>query len=458
MRLISKKFLIPAIAMWMLPLAASAASSLYFSPASGTYSVGGAFSVSVNVSSPDQAMNAVQAIIDFPKDILSVSSLSKSGSIINFWVEEPTLDNSTGKIRMEGVVLNPGFIGRNGKILQITFKPKAEGTANLTFPSSSVLANDGLGTNILTQIGNAKYVIEPQINAPRLPSPEARFAITSLDGMPVNTPSPRLKFDVRNFDSPIDHYEIRIDSGDFLTWQDDGNHIYTTPQLGPGKHVITVRAYYGADKYLESSIEITVDTLKTPEFLDLPQQLYDGDILVVRGIASPDSKIKISLQKDGDEPMVETVASDSSGNFTLIYKKPVSAGVYNIWAESEDEKGLKSATTEKYKIPVQESASARFQSIFGNIMLVVVLIGLLVLLIAIFYKIKSTKEKLKHSIAESEHALHIAFGALKKYIETRISDSSPDNRELKKEIIKQLNGSEMLVEKEIRDIDKDLEI
>ena len=461
MRIVNSKFLavsIFAYAALSFPVIAAAASSLYFSPASGTYSVGSAFTVSINVSSPDQAMNAAQATIDFPKDVLSVSSLSKSGSIINFWVEEPTFDNGTGKIRMEGVALNPGFIGRNGKILQITFKPKAEGNANLTFTSSSVLANDGLGSNILTQIGNAKYVIEPQINAPRLPSAEARFIVTSLDGMPVNTPSPRLKFEVKNFDSPIDHYEIRIDSGDFMSWQDDGNHIYTTPQIGPGKHVITVRAYYGSDKFLESSTEITINALVTPEFLDIPQQLRDGDILVIRGTTLPGLKVKISLQKDGEEPVTETVISGLNGDFTLIYKKPVSAGAYNIWAETEDEKGLRSASTAKYQIPVQESTASRYQMIFGNILLVIILLVILILLIAISYKVKSTRKRIKHSIVETEHALHIVFGSLKKYVEARCGDSSPENQRLKKEFLKQLDGSEILLEKEIRDIEKDLEI
>ena len=64
----------------VLPITASAA-TLYFSPSSGSYAIGATFSVSVYVSSADQAMNAASGVILFPTDKLSVEALSKSGSI-----------------------------------------------------------------------------------------------------------------------------------------------------------------------------------------------------------------------------------------------------------------------------------------------------------------------------------------------------------------------------------------
>ena len=152
------------------------AASLSFSPSSGTYNTGQTFSVSVYVSSPDQVMNAVSGVITFPADKLQVTSLSKSGSIINLWVQEPSFSNrpagGQGTVNFEGIVLNPGFQENNGKIISITFKAKTIGTASLSFISSSVLANDGQGTNILTNIGKATYVLENPAETPVAPKAE----------------------------------------------------------------------------------------------------------------------------------------------------------------------------------------------------------------------------------------------------------------------------------------------
>ena len=133
------------------------AATLYFSPSSGSYEVGKTFSVGVYVSSADQAMNAAFGVITFPQDKLEVTSLSKTGSIFSLWVQEPSFSNALGTINFEGIVLNPGFTGSNGKAITITFRTKAAGNAPLTFSSGSVLKNDGKGTNILTGLGDAAF-------------------------------------------------------------------------------------------------------------------------------------------------------------------------------------------------------------------------------------------------------------------------------------------------------------
>lgn len=174
------------------------AASLYLSPSLGTHTVGSTFSVSVYVSSPDQAANAASGVILFPQDKLEVISLSKVGSIITQWMpREPGFSNAKGEIHFEGIVFNPGFTGSAGKIININFKVKAAGIAPLSFSSSSVLANDGQGTNILTSLGKASFSLgivpsavpeattpsetrgappAPQISSPTHPNPDKWYA------------------------------------------------------------------------------------------------------------------------------------------------------------------------------------------------------------------------------------------------------------------------------------------
>lgn len=142
------------------------AATLSFSPSSGTYFAGRSFSVSVLVSSPDQAMNAVQAEISFPVNKLEVLSVSETNSIVTLWVQNPTFSNQDGTIDFGGVAVNPGFQGSAGDVITIRFEAKNSGSAPLSFVSGSVLANDGKGTNILTSMGTANFTITPLSSAP----------------------------------------------------------------------------------------------------------------------------------------------------------------------------------------------------------------------------------------------------------------------------------------------------
>ncbi|MBI5005417.1 MAG: hypothetical protein HZC03_02340, partial [Candidatus Lloydbacteria bacterium] len=136
------------------------AASLYITPSSGVYNVGQTFSAGVYVSSPEQTMNAASGIISFPSDKLQIVSLSKEGSVMNLWVQEPFFSNTAGTLSFEGVALNPGFNGLTGKILSATFKVKAVGAGTLAFTQGSILANDGLGTNILDNTTGANLSLQ----------------------------------------------------------------------------------------------------------------------------------------------------------------------------------------------------------------------------------------------------------------------------------------------------------
>jgi len=145
------------------------AATLYFSPSTGSFNVGRSFSVSIYVSSTDQAMNAVSGVVSFPRDKLNITSLPQKSSIISLWVQDPDFSNAGGTASFEGIVLNPGYTGSAGKIITINFTAKAAGNAVVSFSSGSILANDGKGTNIVTSLGAAKFALQ----IAGLPVPEA---------------------------------------------------------------------------------------------------------------------------------------------------------------------------------------------------------------------------------------------------------------------------------------------
>jgi len=150
--------------------------ALYFSPSAGTYLVGSNFFVNVEVNSGGTPINAAEGTISFNADKISILSISRSDSIFTLWIEEPTFSNSAGTIKFSGGATK-NFTGNSGKIITINFLAKNVGNSNLTFSNASVLAADFKGTNVLTNMGLADFIISlktiippPAIGSP--PAPE----------------------------------------------------------------------------------------------------------------------------------------------------------------------------------------------------------------------------------------------------------------------------------------------
>ena len=131
--------------------------------------MGETFSVRIMVSSPRQAINAISGTLNYPIDKLQVTSVSKIGSVLSLWVQEPSFSNSRGTITFEGVVPNPGFSESNGRVLAVNFRVVGTGPAEIKLTSGSLLANDGQGTNVLRALGSASYMLEQKEVLPVTP-------------------------------------------------------------------------------------------------------------------------------------------------------------------------------------------------------------------------------------------------------------------------------------------------
>lgn len=144
------------------------AATLSFTNASAA--VGQTLSVSVLVSAQGgESLNGVSARVEFPTDKLTLLSLSKAGSIITFWADEPSFSNSAGTASLEGIIPNPGYSGQGGRVITLVFQVKAPGKAIVSFGSASVLANDGRGTNILTSATPRSLTLSSPMTSPPEP-------------------------------------------------------------------------------------------------------------------------------------------------------------------------------------------------------------------------------------------------------------------------------------------------
>jgi len=138
------------------------AATLFLSPNSGTFPVGKTFSVTVKVDSGGGiGINAGEAILSFDPTYLNVNSISKSGSIFTLWPVEPTFSNPKGEVTFAGGSPT-AYTGSAGTIISITFFAKKEGTTEVKFKSGSVLAADGKGTNVLSEMKSATFTLKSE--------------------------------------------------------------------------------------------------------------------------------------------------------------------------------------------------------------------------------------------------------------------------------------------------------
>ena len=143
------------------PEALAGDARLYLSPSAGTRYVGSSFAVSVLVNSGSHTTNAYKAVVRFPTALLSVTSVSVSGSICTLQITgSPSYSNSAGSVNFE-CGHTGSFSGSAGRIGTITFNARAAGTAILSFTNAQIKAADGAGTEVLGSTGGATFSLRP---------------------------------------------------------------------------------------------------------------------------------------------------------------------------------------------------------------------------------------------------------------------------------------------------------
>lgn len=144
-------------------LAASNTANFYITAVNAALNPGGQFvaNVRIDTDSNNTAINAAQATIQYPHDILEVERIDKTGSIFNFWLQEPVFSNESGQINFIGGAIN-GVSGKSLHVLKIVFRVKSSGTGNILFSEAAITSNDGSGSNILASVSGPQIISSPQ--------------------------------------------------------------------------------------------------------------------------------------------------------------------------------------------------------------------------------------------------------------------------------------------------------
>lgn len=379
----------------LVPFAAHAA-TLTVSPVSGSYDVGQTFSVSVSAASPNQTLNAASASLSYSRDTMEIVSVSKSPSIFSLWVQEPSYSNASGIASFEGVVLNPGFTGASGRLITYTFRAKSAGAGSVRVTNGSILANDGNGTDIFTGAGSASFTfttktptpIKPSVTAPTVIDGELPpiLQIEEVSRDDLTDPVAKFEISVVNTRDVFKKFQIRIDQGEPVVWDDDGTGIFTTESLTPGPHTILVKTLDGK-RVVTGYIDFLVDALQQPKLEYYSKLSTTSDAVVVYGTAKAGETVTVAFKNGAEVVYSENVVSDAAGKFMLMVSGKIPRGVYIIDAFVKSNSGARSPAITDLKVRVVSNYFVKIgPAVIEGYMLAFILciIGLMVVIFELF--------------------------------------------------------------------------
>ncbi len=338
------------------------AATLSVTPGTGVYTAGNTFSVRVVVNTAGKPVNAAEGTVKFNPNELSVVSVDRSSSIFNLWVTEPTYSNSAGTVSFSGG-LPSGYTGSSGTVFSITFRAKAAGAPKVSLTGGSVLANDGMGTNVLTGMSGGTYTIQALSTTPE---PEVVVEYVA----PANTPSaPQITSDTHEDSSLWSTNKVAR-----LAWSLPADVTAVRTLLDKSASTVPTKVY---DSPI-SSIELTdlpegvsyfhiqfknedgwgkvthyrlaIDTEKPTEFLveALPEADYANPIqtILLKATDATSDIVRYMVRIDAMEAF-EFIDTEKSNKITLPSLEP---GYHTVIIEAFDEAGNSLVATHSFTI------------------------------------------------------------------------------------------------------------
>ena len=346
------------------------AANITLSPNSGSYKIGQTIYVNVLVTNNQDSINAVSADITYSSDVLEVTSISKNGTIITMWAEEPTYSNIIGKASLEGVILNPGFSGDTGKIVTIVFKTKKVGTGKVVLSSGSVLANDGNATNILGILGSASFnIVENSVvqsssittteiildkSAPIIKStsyPESERWYNSREAsfewdVPKSVTAVRALYNEKENVTPNNAYNLLVNNWSFKTDYDGVKYVYVQFKTKNG---------WGSVSNYKFQIDTEAPKIIKASFLDEVATIGKAPSVFVLAEDRLSGIDHISFSIDGGNFVPHQL---SSSNLYSLPKQ--SFGNHTVMVSVIDKAGNESVVSLKYNTLAQMFTLSRF--------------------------------------------------------------------------------------------------
>jgi len=211
---------------------------------------------------------------------------------------------------------------------------------------------------------------------------------------------PVVAFTTTDATSGVDHYEIRIDNGLWVT----ATAPYKIPSITSGKHTIYVKAADKAGNEQIGSIDVTIKDIPAPKITYPKNGWYIpySNSLTIRGSAPANHQVEIYL----NDKKIATVKADNKGNFTYTYKQLLAAGKHTIYAVALNPDNISSPKSNIVNVTLDPHAVTIASFTLPGIVIYSALIGLIIILaVLIFFTIfrsRKFRKKLKELLRNLE--------------------------------------------------------
>lgn len=464
-----KKLLLILIlcAFSIFPLCASAA-SMYLTLNKDQVSENGTFQGTAYVSS-DTNINNAEGTLSFPTNLLSVDSIDTGNSIFNIWIEKPTYSNTSGTISFNGGLPSPGYSGSAGTIFKVNFRAKAAGLASLDFRSNAVRANDGKGTDVLTNSSGASLIVV----GPIAPKPIDDTAPTPVDTAVPKAPTIASK-DMPNQDGwynttegtfswkvPSDVIAVRL----VLSRSPDALPVvyYETPittktltDIPEGTLYLNAQFQNVSGWGAVASRKIQIDTVDPLDLEVTPTIDEDGQLSIAASARDVLSGIERYEVYEGTQKLGATSTTDDASQFGLA---PLTAGTHNLTLRAYDKAGNYAEKTFSVSVPetpepmspAAEPAGFGMSVLTTQFMIValIILISLFVLLILIYIelrKLNSLKRKLRSDLTHTKEEARKVFKTLR--------GNTSQHLKVLNELSKDLDETEKYLSEQVKNVEK----
>lgn len=297
--------------------------------------------------------------------------------------------------------------------------------------------------------------------------PPSKIDISLANENDPSNPNQLLQVLTQDESSEVNRYKVQINNQEPFEYIDEtSSSTIVLPDLNPGYHSVVIEAFDEAGNSIVGTFAFTIESFEKPLFIEVPTEINEEVIPVIKGETRPNSLVEISLNKLGAEPKLYEVTSDSSGNFVFIPEGTFSLGVYEISAVATDENGARSEPSDKIRIAVQQPGYLQIGSFLVSVLSVIIPLIVLsfMLVFGIWYLIIYSRKFRKSVRVESREALEILnreFAILQNELrqqEAKMQASRKTKKltiaeaEMIESLDKALQSSQKKVEKEIDDI------
>lgn len=136
--------------------------------------------IAIKVFTGGEAINAAEAVVDYNPQMVKVLDIITTNSFCNpdLFIKK-SINNENGKVDIICGLPTPGFSEPSGILAELLIQPLKNGELTLRFgEATQILANDGLGTNVLRLAINGNYQISGRDERKDIAGPILIFSYT----------------------------------------------------------------------------------------------------------------------------------------------------------------------------------------------------------------------------------------------------------------------------------------